>query len=91
MSKEIRVGDLVIVTRGCGCWNGFIGTVQSFVNWVHELKCERCDLQFITTTPVVTFADWRKGQMYYAPTSWLTRIDPPALDETTDERQELTA
>lgn len=87
------MGDLVMVVRGHECYQGRIYTViRPNFKMSDGIRCGSaggCG-QSHYERGFLTLLEGRKGPGPLL-TSWLKRIDPPALPETTDQPAELTA
>lgn len=96
--SAIQKGDLVMVVRWThkckpGKGEGMpkphgirIGT-PFVVEFVYDsATCPACKRQFSPAAAIT-----RHGKTYGLPFSWLLKIDPPALDETTHTPEEITA
>lgn len=90
----IKAGDMAIVVRDCcGHWLGrplrveSVSAVPGVYDW---LRCDQCDRRW-TNIAYVVVEDGFARKFWHVPLWWLKKIDPPALTETEDEREELTA
>lgn len=92
MSEPIKVGDLVMVVREHSCnpgkGLGCIFVVERIEPAFHY-GCEKCNWPTMDGQPL---AYGRAGKYKgYIPLWRLRKSDPPALDEPTDQPEELTA
>jgi hypothetical protein len=90
MSKEIKVGDLVVVVRACceeeyALMGGKVGVVRGFDPGLW--RCEYCGLTSSIDPRVAAF----NGPHSFSPLSWLKRIDPDILNTDIPEKEELLA
>ena len=87
--KPISVGDLVMVVRWpcCGYHLGKVFTVVS--QSVGILECANCHTVFRGGHQ--SESDLPNGNVCWAETSWLKRLDPDALKDEQPTREELTA
>ena len=100
-SARIKVGDLVMMVRGHGCGlrlrGGVPFVVTGFVapfggGWT----CSVCEQRNAgpnenAALGLKPLRKAPKGEYAAIPVSWLIKIDPPALSETTNESQEIVA
>lgn len=92
MTPAIAPGDLVAVVSWpcCGVYLGRIFTVQSLDDGDWTLSCDRCKA-FHSRPGVCVESNLENGNLVWAPRSWLKKIDPPALPETVERTEEITA
>jgi hypothetical protein len=85
MSEPIKVGDIAIVVRHPHCNGSALGMIV-IVEGLHSgvSRCLKCG--YTVSEPMAVIRN-----NWDVPTAWLKKIDPPALDETLDEREESTA
>ena len=93
--SAIKVGDLVMVVRTC-CDFPIKEGVRMGLPWrvglVASLQPSGCPLCGFTESGRYAASNEIKRRGWNcAPLEWLKKIDPPALDETTGAREELTA
>ena len=90
--SAIKVGDLVMVVRGHEC-NPMVGIgcifVVEHIAPAFSYGCHACGWP-TSDGQLLAYGSAGKNKGYI-PLSRLRKIDPPALDETTKEREELTA
>ena len=96
MSEPIKVGDLVMVVRGheclIKCAGGHIFTVTKIVAQIGGgWFCEACIHGGIAPNEKYGAAGFNTNDPGIIPLGFLRKIDPPVLDETTDETEKLTA
>lgn len=86
--SEIKAGDLVMVVRQPHCAGRALGKIYIVQDIAPRWDaCHECGY---TTEPDTKSAQiGSKG--YWAPLSWLIRIDPPAEPASTETKEELTA
>lgn len=88
MSEPIKVGDLVIVVKP-GCSNKNLGRVFRVARLSRNKKpCPFCGTHHGFKGQLMACSSNDNHGFSFGR---LKKIDPPALDETTDEREELTA
>jgi hypothetical protein len=87
--SEIRAGDDVIVVGHSGCshidYRGYVKRVLRL--GTHRLMCDVCR----DTFGPVTFAEFEDEYPAHLPLSWLKKIDPPAVPESIERREEQPA
>lgn len=93
MSKPISVGDLVMVVRGHECSVAKAGGIPWTVTGIVEpigggYYCDICKRHSAWGEERAA-TGYKKGS--HAPLSWLIRIDPPAIPETVEQREEISA
>ena len=83
-------GDLVVVVRDCcGAYLGCVFTVGEIIH-PPAVDCNHCNA-LIHQTQCAINADYREGsRVYCQPTSWLLKIDPPAMESDVSADRELT-
>jgi hypothetical protein len=89
MSEPIKVGDLVMVVRGCGCYLGEPYRVKAMdIGNKIYFRCIRCR-KYQGIQPLVEVHGNRRDG--YFPLSWLKRIPPLDELEGVDEKETLHA
>lgn len=89
--KSIKRGDLAMVVRDCcGRYLGTPLTVANVlrINEPSIALCDTCKREYSNIDLVKVDSPTR---LVFAPLFWLKKIDPPAIPETTDEREVLHA
>ena len=89
--KTIKAGDLAMVVRDC-CGRHLgtplkVGSIH-FQPHPKNVRCDDCGREYSNVEYVKVE---NPGRVSNAPLFWLKKIDPPAIPETEDEREELTA
>ena len=90
-SGRIKPGDLVMVVRGHVCDLGNVFTVaaihpaSNFGGWY----CRTCGFDDSKATEL--FAEAVGRPVWGALVPWLKKIDPPAIDETTETEETVHA
>lgn len=87
--RPIAVGDLVQVVRGCGCWNGSIFIVKTFIAYAPAVDCGKCAFSLSPAPTLAVSENWRLGKMLCAPLSWLKRIPPLSELEGVDTQENI--
>ena len=83
--ETIRVGDLVMVVHvHCPHYTQGLPFIVGFIGRAHGI-CHGCRVSLGAHTYAAT-ADGR----YTTPVSWLKKIHPPALDQSTERKEEIT-
>jgi hypothetical protein len=97
MSEPIKAGDLVMVVRGHACVLAVIGGIPFAAPAILQSehcglwKCRRCAARDIPGGKPYVSMPIQDAKTVDIPVSWLLKIHPPALDETTDTPEEITA
>ena len=98
MSEPIKAGDLVVVVRTLNCCDrdrgalGKIFTVEQLIP-ATKFHCQACLAVWSGNNTGARLAVGynRAGDPGSWPLTFLIKINPPALDETHDTSEELTA
>ena len=85
--SDIKVGDLVMIVRGHECSvkkaGGIPFIVTSLIDCV--FYCNKCKCDISDGIGVTGYID------RFVPVSWLIRIDPPAIPESINEQEKVSA
>lgn len=92
-AKPIGVDDLVMVVRGHDCMVRAIGGVPFTVSGIVRVHdggwfCNRCYTE--SAGPNVNGASGHP-LVNAVPLTWLIKINPPAIDDSVETREEITA
>lgn len=86
--NAIRIGDLVYVSGGCHCHDGFTFTVLGFVDW------DAPDWLLICDSPRKHYVSYRgrfaKSGKRAIPLPWLRRIPPLAELDEAERKEEIS-
>ena len=94
--KPISVGDLVMVVRGHECVVNLKGGIPYRVKGFSMQKnggwmCGECGSKDLAVNDLVAAILWQVIPGNGIPLSWLKRIDPDALTDDVQTKEELTA